>query len=51
MGGHANTAITPPLTSGFARTSYELDVMEARAQKMSYGKASEAEHAELKPAR
>ena len=51
MVGDANTAITAPLTSGFARTGYELDVMEARAQKMSYGKASDAEHAELKPAR
>jgi len=38
-----------PLTIGFARTGYELDVMEARAQKMSYGKAEAAEHAELKP--
>lgn len=40
-----------PLTTGFARTSYELDVMEARAQKMSYGKAANGEHAELKPIR
>jgi hypothetical protein len=40
-----------PLTTGFARTGYELDVMEARAQKMSYGKAEGAEHAELKPAK
>jgi hypothetical protein len=37
-----------PLTTGFARTGYELDVMEARAQKMNYGKAEGAEHAELK---
>ena len=37
-----------PLTTGFARTGYELDQMEARAQKLSYGKASGAEHAELK---
>jgi hypothetical protein len=40
-----------PLTTGFARTGYELDVMEARAQKMNYGKAAGAEHAELKPAK
>ena len=50
MVGDANRSLTAPLTSGFARTGYELDVMEARAQKMSYGKASDAEHAELKPA-
>ena len=37
-----------PLTTGFARTGYELDQMEARAQKLSYGKASGSEHAELK---
>jgi hypothetical protein len=39
--------VQAPLTTGFARTGYELDVMEARAQKMSYGKAEGAEHAEL----
>ncbi len=50
MLGDANEAITAPITNGFARTSYELDTIEARAQKMSYGKASGAEHAELKPA-
>ena len=43
--------ITEPLTSGFARTGYELDVMEAREQKLSYGKAEGAEHAQLTPAR
>jgi hypothetical protein len=43
----ARPELQAPLTTGFARTGYELDVMEARAQKMSYGKA-EAEHAELK---
>ncbi len=37
-----------PLTTGFARTGYELDQMEARAQKLSYGKALGPEHAELK---
>ena len=40
--------VTVPLTTGFARTSYELDVMEARAQRMSYGKAESNEHAEVK---
>ena len=46
-----NPVVAVPLTTGFARTGYELDVMEARAQKMSYGKAEGAEHAELKPAK
>lgn len=41
--------ITEPLTSGFARTGYELDVIEAREQKLSYGKAEGAEHAQLAP--
>ena len=49
--GDAHPVVTAPLTSGFARTGYELDVIEARAQKMSYGKAEGAEHAELKPTR
>lgn len=41
--------VTPPLTSGFARTGYELDTIEARKQKMDYGRATSAENAELKP--
>ena len=41
--------IAPPLTDGFARTGYELDTIEAREQKMSYGKAEANTHAELKP--
>lgn len=49
MAGDMAPAITAPLTTGFARTGYELDVMEARAQKMSYGKAESANHAELRP--
>jgi Na+-transporting methylmalonyl-CoA/oxaloacetate decarboxylase gamma subunit len=36
-----------PLTTGFARTGFELTVMEARQQKMNYGKAEAATHAEL----
>jgi hypothetical protein len=31
--------IQAPLTTGFARTGYELTVMEAREQKINYGKA------------
>ena len=42
-------AVTAPLTNGFARTGYELDQMEARQQRMDFGKAEGAEHAELKP--
>jgi hypothetical protein len=50
MAGDAKPVIQAPLTTGFARTGYELDVIETRAQKMSYGKAEESEHAETKTA-
>jgi hypothetical protein len=49
MAGDSSHTVTPPLTSGFARTGYELDTIEARRQKLDYGKAERAEHAELKP--
>ena len=49
--GDSSPTITEPLTSGFARTGYELDVIEAREQKLSYGKAEGAEHAQLTPAK
>ena len=49
MVGDAAPQTSVPLTNGFARTGYELDQMEARAQKMSYGKAEAATHAELRP--
>ena len=48
--GDAETTITAPLTDGFARTGYELDQMEAREQKLSYGRATEGEHAQLNAA-
>ena len=51
MAGDPSVQITTPLTNGFARTGYELDVMEARAEKLSYGKAEANTHAELKPLR
>ncbi len=51
MAGDPVNTITAPLTNGFARTGYELDAMEARAEKLSYGKAEGAAHAELKPIR
>jgi len=47
----AEPAVQAPLTNGFARTGYELTQIEARQQKLDYGKAEGAEHAELKPAR
>ena len=52
MLGDPAIALTEPLTNGFARTGYELDVMEARAQRLNYEKeASPSTHAELKPIR
>jgi Na+-transporting methylmalonyl-CoA/oxaloacetate decarboxylase gamma subunit len=49
MAGDAKPVIQAPLTTGFARTGYELDVMEARKQRLSYSNAEEATHAELAP--
>jgi hypothetical protein len=51
MAGDEKPVVQSPLTTGFARTGYELDVIEARAEKMSYGKAEAATHAELVPAK
>jgi hypothetical protein len=34
--------VPAPLTTGFARTGFELEVMEARAQQLDYGKAERA---------
>jgi hypothetical protein len=39
MAGDKKPEIQAPLTTGFARTGYELTVIEAREQKMNYGKA------------
>jgi hypothetical protein len=47
MAGDEKPVVSAPLTSGFARTGYELEVIEARAQKMSYGKAEGETKAEL----
>ncbi len=49
MAGDKIPEVTAPLTSGFARTGYELDTMEAREQKMSFSKAESNTHAELHP--
>jgi hypothetical protein len=51
MAGDEKPVVQAPLTTGFARTGFELDVIEARAEKMSYGKAEGATHAELTPTR
>jgi hypothetical protein len=51
MTGDEKPVVEAPLTSGFARTGYELDVIEARAEKMSYGKAEGATHPELSQAK
>lgn len=51
LAGDQKLVITAPLTTGFARTGYELDTIEAREQKMAYGKAESSAHAELKPIR
>ena len=50
MAGDAVRQLTAPLTTGFARTGYELDAMEARAQRLSYNHA-ETTQAENKPVR
>jgi hypothetical protein len=51
MFGVETPQVRVPLTNGFARTGFELSVIEAREQKMTYGKATEATHAELTPAK
>ncbi len=49
MAGDEKHLPTLPLTSGFARTGYELDAIEARHQKMEYSNAGKAEHAQIAP--
>lgn len=49
MVGDDRPVILAPLTTGFARTGYELDTIEARAEKMAYGKAESEAHPEQKP--
>lgn len=49
MAGDEKHETNLPLTSGFARTGYELDAIEARHQKMEYNNAGKAEHAEVAP--
>jgi hypothetical protein len=49
MAGDEKPTVQAPLTSGFARTGYELQTIEAREQKLSYGKAAGENKAELAP--
>jgi len=49
MAGDERPTVQAPLTSGFARTGYELQTIEAREQKLSYGKAEGENKAELAP--
>ena len=51
MTGDEKPVIQAPLTSGFARTGYELETIEAREQKLNYGKAQAENKAELAPAK
>jgi hypothetical protein len=50
MFGDEKPKVQAPLTSGFARTGYELETIAAREQKLSYGKAVAENKAELAPA-
>jgi hypothetical protein len=44
--GAAKPEVQAPLTTGFARTGFELTVIEAREQKMNYGRAVASENGE-----
>jgi hypothetical protein len=49
MAGEEKPTVQAPLTSGFARTGYELETIEAREQKLNYGRAAGETKAELAP--
>jgi hypothetical protein len=49
MVGDEKPTVQAPLTSGFARTGYELETIEAREQRLSYAKAAGENKAELAP--
>lgn len=51
LAGDVLPTVQAPLTAGFARTGYELEVMQARAQKMTYAKAEESTRQEAAPAK
>jgi hypothetical protein len=50
MAGDVEPQVQAPLTTGFARTGYEQAVIAAREQKINFGRAEAAAHAELQPA-
>ena len=50
MFGDDHPVVQAPLTTGFARTGYELDVIAAREQKLAYGRAESAANGEPAPA-
>jgi hypothetical protein len=45
----ARPEIEAPLTTGFARTGFELTTIEARQQKMIYGRAESSANTEVIP--
>lgn len=47
MTGDVDRIVHPPITNGFARTSYELEQIESRGQKMKLEKGAPEEHARL----
>ena len=49
MAGDTKPTIQAPLSNGFARTGYELEVMEAREQRLSYSNAEGVTHAAVTP--
>lgn len=49
MTGDEKPTVQAPLTSGFARTGYELETIEARQQRMTFKKAQAENQAELAP--
>jgi hypothetical protein len=49
MTGDEKPVIQAPLTTGFARTGYELETIEARQQQLNFGKAQAENQAEVTP--
>jgi hypothetical protein len=49
MMGDDKPVVQAPLTTGFARTGYEMDTIKAREEKMTYNKAVNEAHGESAP--
>jgi hypothetical protein len=49
MAGDEKPVVQAPLTTGFARTGYEMDVIKAREEKMTYNRAVSEAHGEPAP--